>query len=58
MRDKWNAQKSKVKTAEDFIEYCASRSSVSGKPYLIRFKDGREIESGAFLREELKKLQS
>ena len=57
MRDKWNAQRSKIRTAEDFIELAASRSSISGKPYLIRFKDGREIESGTFLREELRKLE-
>src|SRR5437762_9060575 len=53
MRDKWNAQKSKIKTAEDFIEKAESRSSMSGKAYLIRFKDGREGESGACLRAEL-----
>jgi len=56
MRDKWDAQKSKIKTAEDFIEKAASKSSVSGKPYLIRFSDGREVESGTFLREQLQKL--
>ena len=56
MRDKWHAARKHIKTAEDFIEKAASRSSVSGKPYLIRFKDGREVESGTFLREELKKL--
>ena len=57
MRDKWNAQKDQIRTAEEFIDKAASRSSVSGKPYLIRFKDGREIESAQFLRDELKKLQ-
>jgi hypothetical protein len=29
---------------------------MSGKPYTIRFKDGKEVESGTFLREQLKKL--
>jgi hypothetical protein len=28
------------------------------KEYLIRFKDGREVESGAFLQRELKKIES
>jgi len=29
----------------------------SGKPYLIRFKDGREIKSQEFLLAELKKIE-
>jgi hypothetical protein len=43
----------RVKTAEDFIRYCATGSSVSGKPYLIRYSDGRVITSEAFLRQKL-----
>ena len=58
MRDKWEHGKDQVKTATDFIDKAASKSSISGKPYLIRFKDGREVESGAFLRDELKKIES
>jgi len=42
-----------VKTAEDFIRYCASESSVSGKPYEIRFPDGRVVLSADFLRQKL-----
>jgi hypothetical protein len=48
----------RVATAEDFIRLCASRSSVSGKPYEIEFADGRRITSEAFLRAKLKELQS
>ncbi len=44
---------SHVKTAEDFIKYCASVSSASGKPYQIRFADGRVVTSEAFLRQKL-----
>lgn len=36
---------SRVRTAEDFIRYCASVSSVSGTPYQIRFADGRVVTS-------------
>src|SRR5215213_9341090 len=50
MRDKWEHGKDQIKTATDFIEKAASNSLASGKPYLIRFKDGREVESGTFLR--------
>ena len=45
-----------LKTAVDFIDKVASISGTSGKPYLIRFKDGREIISHDFLLSELKKL--
>ena len=46
----------RVKTAEDFIRLCGSRSSVSGKPYQIRFDDGRTMTSEAFLRARLAEL--
>jgi len=35
----------------------ASVSGTSGKPYLIRFKDGREITSREYLLAELQKLE-
>ena len=31
---------SRIRTADEFITLCASMSSVSGTPYLIRFADG------------------
>jgi hypothetical protein len=58
MRDKWEYAGSKVKTARDFISVIASKSSQSGKPYVIRFKDGKEVESGKYLTEQLEKLES
>jgi hypothetical protein len=47
-----------VENAEDFIRLCASRSSVSGKPYEIVFDDGRRVTSEAFLSAKLQELQS
>ncbi len=44
----------RVKTADDFIRLCGSRSSLSGKAYRIRFADGRIIEAEAFFRNRLK----
>lgn len=43
----------RVKTAEDFIDYCATRSSMSGRRYSIRFADGRTVDAATFLRERL-----
>lgn len=48
----------RVRTAEDFIRLCGSRSSVSGNPYRIRFDDGTLVTSEAFLRAKLKELDA
>ena len=57
LRGKWDSNKASIKTAKDFIEKAASESSTTGKPYLIRFKDGKETKSGVYLLAELKKLE-
>jgi hypothetical protein len=57
LRRKWQANDSKVKTARDFIDKVASFSGTSGKPYIIRFQDGREIKSQEFLLGELSRLE-
>lgn len=49
LRRKWQANTDKVKTAEDFVEKIASRSSTTGAPYRIRMKNGTEIECGEYL---------
>jgi len=56
LRRKWEANESEVKTARDFVDKVGSFSGTSGKPYLIRFKDGSEIKSRDFLLSQLKKL--
>jgi hypothetical protein len=56
LRLKWREAGARVKTAQQFIELCGSKSSVSGRPYQIRFADGTLLTSEAFLREKLKEL--
>jgi hypothetical protein len=46
----------RVKTAEEFIEGCASKSSFTGEKYLIRYADGKEVEAGTFLQDKLKEI--
>lgn len=53
LRLKLRAAGSRVRTAEDFIRYCASVSSVTGAPYEIRFADGRLVHSADFLQQQL-----
>ncbi len=55
LRGKWQSKDGEVKTAADFIEKVATVSSTTGKPYLIRFSDGREVKCGEYLKERLKK---
>jgi hypothetical protein len=45
-----------IKTAEEFIDRLASRSSTTGQLYWVRLSDGREIPAGDFLRIELARL--
>lgn len=46
----------RIKTVEDFIVKLASKSSMSGEPYMIRFKNGKEFSCEMVLRLELKRL--
>lgn len=58
LRLKWQQQSDKVRSAEDFIEKVASFSSTTGRLYMIRFSDGREIPCSVVLRDELSKLRN
>ncbi len=46
----------RVKTAEDFIESIASRSSTTGRPYFVRLVNGEKMESGAWMRQRLAEI--
>lgn len=50
--------KNLVKTAEEFIERGASKSSMSGKPYLVRCAGAAPVESKVWLTRELTALRS
>jgi hypothetical protein len=56
LRLKLKAAGNRVKTAEEFIRRCASKSSISGQPYQIRFSDGVTMEAEVFFRNKLKAL--
>jgi len=43
----------RVRTAEDFIKFCGSKSSMSGEPYLIRLTDGTIVKTEVFFRKKL-----
>ncbi len=56
LRDKWQWKADEIATAEDFIRVAGTRSSITGKPYVIRFPDGREVPSAEFLFNQLKTI--
>jgi len=47
-----------VQTAEQFIDLAASRSSVTGQAYLIKCGTAAPVESGAWLRSQLKAMRA
>lgn len=57
LRMKLTRASERVQTAEQFIEGIASKSYLTGKPYQIRFGDGRTVGSGPFLTEKLKEFR-
>jgi len=58
MRMKWRWKRSQIETARDFIRVAASGSTTSGKAYVIRFGDGREVTSADYLTAALEKLEA
>jgi hypothetical protein len=57
LRRKLDYAGDRVQTADQFIERLATGSSMSGKPYKIRFADGQTVESAVFFRAQLRKLE-
>ena len=49
IKEKYQHFKSDIKTPEDFIRLCASKSLVSGKSYLVRTPDGKEMTLSEWL---------
>ncbi|MDQ2824500.1 MAG: DUF5329 domain-containing protein [Verrucomicrobiota bacterium] len=46
----------RVKTAEQFIKYCATESSMSHQPYKIRFADGNVTDTASYFSAKLKEF--
>jgi hypothetical protein len=58
LRTKRNYAGKRITTAEQFIDKLATASSMTGKPYTIRYADGRTVQSAAYFREQLKRLEA
>ena len=57
LKAKWEKHGAKIKSAEEFIEHLATKSSMSGELYKIRFSDGREEPTGEVLLKALGQLK-
>lgn len=56
MRLKFNNAGNRISTAEQFIDYLASKSSITGSPYFLKFPDGHTEKAGLWLHRKLKEL--
>jgi hypothetical protein len=58
LRGKLDAMGGEVTTAREFIDRIATKSSMSGRPYHVKFADGRLMPAAQFLGEELKRIEA
>jgi hypothetical protein len=57
LRGKMDSMGGGVTSAREFIERIASKSSMSGEPYQVKFADGKTMLAAQFLAEELKRIE-
>lgn len=58
MNKKYQHFRDDIGTPEDFIELCATKSLLSGKPYLVVAGQAKELRTGDWLRTELAAYQA
>ena len=49
VRAKYRTFKAQIKTPEDFIRLAATKSLLTGQPYLVRTRDGKEMPLNTWL---------
>ena len=57
LRGKLESMGKEITTAREFVERIASKSSMSGQPYHVKFADGKTMLASQFLGDELKRLE-
>ncbi len=57
IKRKYNHFRDKITTTEEFIEYSGTKSTMSGKDYLVYCGDNGPIKSSAWLLEALKQFR-
>ena len=54
LRQKLNYVGERIKTAEQFVQYCASESSVTHRKYSVRLADGTTVDSATYFTDLLR----
>ena len=54
VRAKYEHFKGQIKTPEDFIRLAATKSLLTGQPYLVRTRDGKEMPLNTWLSDALR----
>ncbi|WP_114783038.1 DUF5329 family protein [Botryobacter ruber] len=57
LRSKFRKHAAKIKTAHDFIDHLATKSSMSGDLYKVRMADGTIVETYKLLNLELQRIE-
>ena len=57
LRGKWEKKAKEIASAKDFIDKAATKSDMSGKPYMIQLKGQPATPCGSYLKAELEKLE-
>ena len=58
VKTKYEHFKNEIKTPEDFIQLAASKSLLTGKPYLVRTPNGKEMRLDIWLTDALKEYRA
>ena len=58
IKKKYDYFKDKIDTPEEFIELCATKSLLSGRPYMVRCEGGREQPTADWLKAALDDYRS
>jgi hypothetical protein len=58
LRGKWEANEKKIHSASGFIAVAATKSSTTGKPYMIRLKGQAPVPCGEYLAAKLKAFEA
>ena len=56
LRSKLGIAGARVATAEDFVKYCASESSLTRQKYKVKLADGTVLDAAAYFEAELRKF--
>lgn len=57
LNSKYRYFKNRIATPEDFIRLAATKSMLSGQPYMIRTKEGKELRSDEWLKQILEEYR-